>query len=443
MPILGVRRLRGPGARYRVIAAIVAALAVTAGASRLQGQVPSYSSLYDPLRVLDLNLEMDPADWNTIKNDLSYDIEKPAYFWADGENKIVVSLRRKPNLADGDKVALKIDVNQYFDNQQWHGVKKLSLENGYEKGVVSEGLAWYLHRCASALPGVDYRPPLAAWVNVTVNGQPLGVYANVEQPDKTFLRNRDLWISDETWLYKQGDIGAPTLEAGSGESPTYAALDYRPFQARGSLPPAGYETHVQSLIDMAEMLTVGAVNTFSSTNDELLSKGKNFFFADFGDPAGEGQRLYFPWDLDSVFNSLTRSIYLEASDYQKYLVNAPPFRDQYTQIMADLLSGPLAVTPLTEFLDQLEAVLTPSLVADPYSDLGSTPEAVAGYFEDMRQWIAARHANVLQQVQAEMLAGSPVSTPEPATVAMVGVAMLAALGRRIRAAARRQGSASK
>jgi len=354
-----------------------------------------------------------------------------------------VSLRRKPNLADGDKVALKIDVNQYFDNQQWHGVKKLSLENGYEKDVVSEGFAWYLHRCAGGLAGVDYRPPLAAWVNVTVNGQPLGVYANVEQPDKTFLRNRDLWVSDETWLYKQGDIGAPTLEAGTGESPAYAALDYRPFRARGSLPPAGYQTHVQSLINMAEMLTVGAVNTFSSTNDELLSKGKNFFFADFGAGAGDGQRLYFPWDLDSVFNSLTRSIYANVTDYQVYLVNAPPFRDQYTQIMMDLLSGPLAVAPLTGFLDQLETVLTPSLLADPYSDLGSTPEEIAGYFEEMRQWVTNRHANVLQQVQAEMLAGSPASTPEPTTLAMVGIALIGVLRRRIRAAARGQEAAPR
>lgn len=440
---MAIRDTGRPMRRHRVIAAIVAGLVVIAGASRLQGQVPSYSSLYDPLRMLDLNLEMDPADWNTVRNDLSYDIEKPACFWADGENKIVVSVRRKPNLANGDKVALKIDVNEYFNNQQWHGVKKLSLENGYEKDVVSEGFAWYLHRCASGLAGVDYRPPLAAWVNVTVNGQPLGLYANVEQLDKTFLRNRDLWVSDETWLYKQGDIGPPTLEAGTGDSPTYTTLDYRPFQARGSLPPAGYETQVQSLIDMAEMLTVGAVNAFSSTNDELFNKGKNFFFADFGAGARDGQRLCFPWDLDSVFNSVTRSIYDDATDYQEYLINAPPFHDQYNQIMMDLLSGPLAVAPLHDFLDQLEAALAPSLLADPYSNIGNTPEDIAGRFDQMRQWITDRHAGVLQQVQADMLAAPPASTPEPTTLAMVGVALIATLCRRVRTATRGQESSPR
>jgi len=431
MAILGTGR---PVGGCRVVATVVAALILIATSGRLEGQVPSYGTLYDPLQVLNLNLEMDPSDWNTVRNDLSYDIEKPAYFWADGENKVVVSLRRKPNLANGDKVALKIDVNEYFDNQQWHGVKKLSLENGYEKNAVSEGLAWYMHRCASQLTSVDYRPPLAAWVNVTVNGQGLGLYANVEQPDKTFLRNRDLWISGETWLYKQGDIGSPTLEAGTGESPTYAALDYSPFRARGDPPPAGYETQVQSLIDMTEFLTVGAVNTFSSTNDELLNKGKNFFFVDYGE--GQGQRLYFPWDLDSIFNRVTSSIYEDKTDYQRYLVNVPAFRDQYNQIMMDLLDGPLAVTPLHDFLDQLEAALTPSLLADPYNNVGNTPGDIAGYFDNMDQWITDRHANVLQQVQADMLAAPSASTPEPTTLALVGVGLIAGLCRRVRTAAR-------
>jgi len=108
-----------------------------------------------------------------------------------------------------------------------------------------------------------------------------------------------------------------------------------------------------------------------------------------------------------------------------------------------LLSGPLAVAPLTGFLDQLETVLTPSLLADPYSDLGSTPEEIAGYFEEMRQWVTNRHANVLQQVQAEMLAGSPASTPEPTTLAMVGIALIGVLRRRIRAAARGQEAAPR
>jgi hypothetical protein len=114
----------------------------------------------------------------------------------------------------------------------------------------------------------------------------------------------------------------------------------------------------------------------------------------------------------------------------------PPFRDQYNQIMMDLLDGPLAVAPLHDFLDQLEAALTPSLLADPYNNVGNTPGDITGYFDNMRQWITDRHANVLQQVQADMLAAPAASTPEPTTLALVGVALIAGLCRRVRTAAR-------
>ncbi len=48
-----------------------------------------------------------------------------------------------------------------------------------------------------------------------VNGEYVGVYANVEQRNKQFLRNRGLYSSetkDGTWLYKVSDVDSPTLK---------------------------------------------------------------------------------------------------------------------------------------------------------------------------------------------------------------------------------------
>ncbi len=426
--------------RYRCIVTVLIVLMAVARAERMQGQVPGYVDLYDPLQVLNLNLEMDPADWNTVKNDTTYDIELPAYFWADGESKIAVSLRRKPNEANGDKVALKVDINQYFDNLRWHGVKKLSLENGYDEGAVSEGFAWYLHRRAASDGPDGYRPPLASWVNVTVNGQRLGMYANVEQPDKTFMRNGDLWVSGETWLYKQGDVGPPDLKAGSGDSPAVQALYYKPFASQGPDPPPGYETQMENLIDMERMLTVGAINAFTANPDEMLSNGKNFFFADYDVGAAGGKRLHFPWDLDAVFQNPTTSIYLNRaggmSDYQQFIIDSPAFHDQYNQIMLDLLDGPLAVEANNDFLTELEALLTPSILEDPESKIGSTPEEIAEHFQEIRQWMADRHANVLMQVQDDMLAAQSRLVPEPSSMALLILALAVLLGRRVQAARR-------
>lgn len=424
--------------QFRLITVVLFALTVIALPGRLHGQVPGYADLYDPLQVLNLNLEMDPADWSAIKNDDSYTLVKPAYFWADDENKIAVSAKRKPNFANGDKVALKIDINEYFSNLRWHGVKKLSLENGYDADVASEGFAWYLHRRAAGNGPDDYKPPLASWVNVTVNGQRLGLYANIEQVDKTFLRNRDRWVSDQTWLYKQGDIGPSELKAGSGTNPTLETLNYKPFVTRGPEPPPGYETQIQDLIDVEQFLTVGAINAFTSNPDELLNKGKNFFFADFDLDTEDGKRLYFPWDLDAVLQNTTASIYVtktgKMAAYQKYIINSPAFHDQYNQVMLDLLNGPLAVEPCNAFLTELEQALTPSILEDPLSNLGSTPGEIAGNVDKMRNWMRDRHANVLQQVHDDMAKHAAAQVPEPSTLVLALVAMMLLLGMRIRAA---------
>jgi hypothetical protein len=411
-----------PFGHTRLLRGALVVLAVVTAVRSVRAQSPSYAQLYDPLNVFNLHFEMDPADWTAIQTDTTLDLEKPAWFYADGESKMLVSVRRKSLVNTGDKFGLKVDVNEYFGENTWHGVKKLSLEAD-ASDVISEGLAWYMHRKAAVLPGDNYQPGLASWVNVNVNGQTIGVYANVEQVDKRFLRNRDLWTSGQTWLYKNSDIGPPVLEEGpSATSPTKAALNYSPFTGTAA-PPPGYEAQLESLIDMKGMLTLGAVNAFTTNEDELFTKGKNFWFADYA----SGERIYFPWDLDAVFKSTNHPIYGSNTAYQQRILNNPAFRAQYDQIMLDLLNGPMSVSELSGFLDDLEVELTPWLAADPNSDIDDP----AARFDELRTWISGRHANVLGQVQADMaLLESGAGLPEPSTTAVAGMFAIGMLKRR-------------
>src|SRR5688500_5885480 len=165
---------------------MLAAAATLAGVCELRAQSPTYSELYNPLALKSLNLQMDPGDWAVVSADESRTIEKPAWFWADNESRMLVSVRRKGLEVTGSKFGIKIDFNDYFDANTWHGVKKISLEAD-ASDVVSEGVAWFLHRQAATLPGDNYMPQLGSWANVTVNGDNIGVFAHVEQPDKRFL----------------------------------------------------------------------------------------------------------------------------------------------------------------------------------------------------------------------------------------------------------------
>ncbi len=400
-----------------------------------------YPDVYDPLQLITLNLDMDPADWSTVKGDTTYDIELPAMFWADGETPILVSVRRKSAEALGDKVSLKIDINEYNGDDpravsKWSRLKKLSLENGDDVDVVAEGLAWYLNRVAASASSSGYTPGLAAWVKLYVNGEYLGVYLNVEQPDKQFLKNRGIYDKGDTWLYKAGDVGADyDLKVGDPDSPTTTALCYSPFGAAesidgststkggkgkgkkgggGSVSSTGctapdsdsvLASELNGSIDMEAMLTQGAVSAFTMGPDALFSKGKNFYYIDF---SGD-KRQYIPWDLDTVFISgePNGSIYgterkkrgemvLSQSPYEELILNNPTFRTQYDRIMADLLNGPLQVDDQIAFLNALEVLLTPALQADANKNFaGST---VPERFDSLRQWVNGRVININEQL---------------------------------------------
>jgi spore coat protein CotH len=201
----------------------------------------AWPDVFNPFQILTLNLQLAAQDWDTIRHDVTNEIEVPAWFWADGESPILVSVRRKssralPSEADPIKVGLKIDINELVDGQKWRDLTKVSLENGADSGVVQEGLAWNLHRLASGSYG--YEAAFASWVQLRLNGQLIGVYVNAEQRDKQMLRNRGLWTADETWIFDQDDIGVPEIEEGDGFSPTYNALCYVPFRTAGRRTPA-------------------------------------------------------------------------------------------------------------------------------------------------------------------------------------------------------------
>lgn len=372
-----------------------------------------WPGVYDPKTVLNLNLDMSNADWNTIRNDTTFDIEVPAMFWTDGEKPILISVRRKSATALGGKISLKLDINEYVD-QTWNDLKKLSLENGDDENVVAEGFAWYLHRLAAQEAGSSYSPGLASWVTLYVNGEYQGVYVNVEQPDKQFLKNRGLYSKNETWLYKAGDISTVKLKVGDGDSPTSGILCYSPFVAESKgngkggdklcVVPQSDEAiaaELNDLVDMEAMLTQAAVEAFVMNPDALFSHGKNFFYIDF---LSNDRRMYLPWDYDASFvsNKPDGSIYgvkkggrLSQSAYQQVIINNPEFRSRYNGIMAGLLNGSLQIETQIAFLNDLEILLTSALEADNNNNL---EDSVSERFDALRQWLSRRVISINSQL---------------------------------------------
>lgn len=380
----------------------------------LGAQAQSWPDIFNPFEVKTLNLEMSPTDWDTIRWDNTNEIEVRARFWADGEEPIEVSVRRKssralPSELDPIKVGLKIDIDEYV-SQQWHGLTKLSLENGGDINPLLEGMAWQLHEMASQAGyyGPEQHVALASWVRLNVNGQSLGVYTSVEQRDKQFLENRGIRVKGKSWLYEVDDIDSAALDYGDPDSPTFSALCFSPFARQGkgrnacrTPGDAQLDTYLDSMIEMDAMLAQGAVDAFTDNPDALFSHGKNFMFADFSHSGLK--RRYLPWDLDAVFRKVDGSIYgnrsrrgMSQTPYQSVLLNHPRYRLRYNAMLWAMTDtgGPLSAESLDAFLNRLQPVLAPALAADPFG------QGDEGGFDSLRRWLRARIANVQSQIQA-------------------------------------------
>lgn len=385
--------------------------AVLLGAGAAHGQ--DWPEIFDPLVLRTLNLEMSDGDWQTIQHDETFEIEVPAMLWLDGEEPILVAIRRKSadplTAAPGYvKVSYKIDVNELVSGQDWHGLRAVSLDNGDDQDVVSEGFTWYLHRAASGPEGYAYDAGLASWVRLVINGVDTGVYVNAEQRDKRFLEHRGLWIEDETWLYEVEDLhGFELDEGGPEDSPAVEALCYAPFASPSSCPtpgPGELASSVPALVDVQGLLALAAVDAFSANPDAIFSHGKNFYFADYLE--GE-KRLHFPWDLDSAMGGggVTADVYAEKSPYSEILLAVPEFRAQYSQILNDLVCGPFRESELHGFLDVLEPVLSAALAADPNNQLDG--QSVPAFFAGRKAWVSQRIASVSAQIEGFVPCSGP------------------------------------
>jgi hypothetical protein len=124
----------------RLVRLLLFPLAVLVAVLPLRADEHSWPGVFNPFNVVTLNFELDPAVWEAIKRDQNvYDpllnIRVPVLMWADGEEPILVQLRRKsdralPSEENPQKVSLKVDINEFVSGQEWRGLKKLSLENG-------------------------------------------------------------------------------------------------------------------------------------------------------------------------------------------------------------------------------------------------------------------------------------------------------------------------
>ncbi|MEZ4436632.1 MAG: CotH kinase family protein [bacterium] len=273
-------------------------------------------AVFDGARLFEVEVEMDPADWDALRaqNRGELDLMGPdcldepfasPYDWfparvtVDGAVYDRVGIRKKGffGSVSSSRPSVRIAFDEYVEGQSHRGLTRMALNNGRQD-------ASRLRTCLAY--GVFARmgapTPRCNFARVTVNGQPLGVYAHVESIGRPFLAAQ--FGDPDGWLYEgtlsdfrpewRGTMEQKTRE----EAPHTGGID-RVIAALGAADDELIAA-LQGALDLDAFLTFWAAETLVAHWDGYAGNTNNFWFYEH---PRDGLIRFIPWGPDAAFQS--------------------------------------------------------------------------------------------------------------------------------------------
>jgi spore coat protein CotH len=383
--------------------AALAVVMAAAGAPSAQAADPIFS----PGVLHEFRIVMDPADWASLRANFRSNQYYAANISVDGEVLQQVGVRsRGKGSRNADKPGLLIDTNKYVSNQEFHGLKKLVLDNVVQdSSFLHEPLAYQVFEAMGiASPAISY-------TRLTVNDEFWGVYWLVEHIDKNFLAAR-FGGDKEGNLFKYEYVENYTFTDKGTDPSSYLGL-FQPETHEDKPDATGLMQFVQAVngaadgaptvaaaapfIDVDKFLTYVAVENAIAEQDGWagLEGMNNFYIYQF---TGQTRFVVIPWDQDTSFVSGTWPVLqrLDTNVLTRKLLADPAQKQFYlAQVKA---AAATAVNPvfLTPKLEALYAVMRNAVLADTKKPF--TNEQFEQGIEGVRGVIAARQPDIQTQI---------------------------------------------
>ena len=187
-----------------------------------------YEGLFDAGVVHTIDIET--ADWEGVIASATQETYTECSVTIDGEKISNVGIRAKGNTSlssvasmGSEKYSFKIEFDQYVKGKTYHGLDKLSLNNLiYDATMMKDYLAYTLMGRA----GVP--SPLCSYVQITVNGEPWGLYLAVEGVEDGFMERNNMTTGE---LYKPDSM---SFGGGRGNGRDFDFEQFRVKDEEGS-----------------------------------------------------------------------------------------------------------------------------------------------------------------------------------------------------------------
>lgn len=367
----------------------------------------TYESVFDPQTLLRVEITLAPADWEALSTqtrsmadalarDRHPDTAKNPFSWFKADVKVNgvaipnVGVRKKGFIGslDRDKPSLKVDFKRFEKGRRVAGLKQLTLNNNkQDPAAIHQFLAYKVFRDAG-LPASRANHAL-----VTVNGETLGIYSNVESMDDVFTERH--FPGEPGALYEgtitdflDGWIEKFETKLGGGDN--YA--DVRKVAAALTTDDDRLLAELDQLINLKQFYRFWASEVLLSHWDGYAGNRNNFFIYR---PKESDRFVFLPWGMDHIadrhpfwqFNP-PASVFA-ASSLTRRLYQHPQGREQYRAALRQLVEHVWDEKELLGEVDRIEKLTGEHL---------PKTEAVTSAYRRVREFIAGRREAVLAEL---------------------------------------------
>lgn len=202
--------------------------------------------LYDAGILRTIFVEFENADWESEMEDFhGTDVEVPATVIVDGKKYANVGFHfRGMSSYGGVAAGFKRSLNVSFDladaKQRLYGAKTLNLLNAHEDASMLNPVL-YSHIARNYIPA-----PKANIVKVVINGESWGLYCNVQQFDKAFLKENYKTEKGTRWKVR----GNPGAQSGL----EYTGDNVEDYKRRYEIKSGENEKAWKALINFCKVL---------------------------------------------------------------------------------------------------------------------------------------------------------------------------------------------
>jgi len=276
----------------------------------LHGQQQSQADPFTQDRILKIDIQLPAEDWKYVRtshrNGGSGDFAEwaeDAYEYRKGDVTIdgvkfgSVGVRKKGFLGSSisTRPSLKINLDKYIKGQQFEGLKMLTLNNNNQDKSMAQSVFAYDYFRRAGVPASR-----AGYAHVTVNGENLGIYTNVESLDKVLMQR--LFGSSNGLLYegyaadfKQADLPRIVEKSGGRDQNRGRIAELAALLAAPG--PVSLEK-IQQYVELDSFLKLWTAEVLIGHWDSYSGNRNNFYL--YQNP--KTQKLHFlPWGPDSVF----------------------------------------------------------------------------------------------------------------------------------------------